>query len=112
MRVAGAAGRAFAVVARRLARPTPAGHEVVVRVVGAGASHADVHIQDEPLDVALPVVLGHEIAWVAGRYGPRHSADQRRLGGPALAEERTTDTHLRGAGAGPPGSGIEPVPVM
>jgi len=83
VRVAGAAGRAFAVVARRLARPTPAGHEVVVRVVGAGASHADVHIQDEPLDVALPVVLGHEIAWVAGRYGPRHSADQRRLGGPA-----------------------------
>ena len=74
--------------------PTPAGHEVVVRVAGAGASHTDVHIQDELLDVPLPLVLRHQITWVAERHGPRHSADQRRLGGPALAEERTTDSHL------------------
>lgn len=39
-------------------------------MAGAAASHTHVHIQDELLDVPLPLVLEHEIAWVAGRTGP------------------------------------------
>ena len=42
----------------------------MVSAAGAGASHADVHIQDEPLDVALPVVLDTRSPGLPGGTGP------------------------------------------
>jgi alcohol dehydrogenase, propanol-preferring len=63
--------------------PEPTGTEVLVRVRRCGVCHSDVHLQDgyfvlggeKKLDVTagrtLPFTLGHEIAGVIERAGPR-----------------------------------------
>jgi len=51
-------------------KPRPLGEEVLVRVLGAGLCHSDLHIADgEFSDFSLPRVLGHEIAGEADGLG-------------------------------------------
>lgn len=50
--------------------PKPQGDEILVRVLGAGVCHSDVHIADgEVANVPLPLILGHEIAGHADGVG-------------------------------------------
>src|SRR5947208_9305603 len=63
--------------------PRPKGSEVLVRIERCGVCHSDLHMQDgyfvlggdKKLDVrsgrTLPFTLGHEIAGVVERAGPR-----------------------------------------
>lgn len=47
----------------RRPKPRPRGEEVLVRVLGAGLCHSDLHIADGEVSAfSLPRVLGHEIA--------------------------------------------------
>lgn len=52
--------------------PRPAGDQVLVRVVGAGVCHSDLHVLDGMFDdfVRLPVTMGHEIAGRVEAVGP------------------------------------------
>jgi propanol-preferring alcohol dehydrogenase len=63
--------------------PEPRGGEVLVRILGAGVCHSDIHIWDGEYDlgggkklvlkdrgVALPLVMGHEIAGEVAALGP------------------------------------------
>ena len=63
--------------------PTPAGHEVVVRVRACGVCHSDLHIWDGYFDLGngrrlalgdigatLPFTMGHEIVGVVAAAGP------------------------------------------
>jgi|SRR5919204_1012624 propanol-preferring alcohol dehydrogenase len=51
--------------------PEPRGEEVVVRVLGAGVCHTDLHIVDDAEErYELPLVLGHEIAGGDEELGP------------------------------------------
>ena len=51
-------------------RPEPRGEEVLVRVKGAGVCHSDLHIMDGMYpNLALPLVLGHEISGEAEGIG-------------------------------------------
>lgn len=51
--------------------PERSGDEVLVRVLGAGVCHTDVHLLDrEDPELAKPLVLGHEIAGEADDLGP------------------------------------------
>lgn len=63
--------------------PEPQGSEVLVRITRCGVCHSDIHMQDgyfklsedKKLDVtagrSLPFTLGHEIAGVVERAGPK-----------------------------------------
>ncbi|MFZ5826312.1 MAG: zinc-binding dehydrogenase [Bacillota bacterium] len=44
--------------------------EVMVRVVGAGVCHSDLHVASGALPKPMPIVLGHEGAGVVERVGP------------------------------------------
>jgi aryl-alcohol dehydrogenase len=48
----------------------PRGDEVLVRVVGAGLCHTDLHFRDHA-PFPLPAVLGHEAAGIVERVGER-----------------------------------------
>jgi propanol-preferring alcohol dehydrogenase len=50
----------------------PRGDQVLVRVVGAGVCHSDLHVLDGLFDdfVRLPVTMGHEIAGRVEAIGP------------------------------------------
>ena len=63
--------------------PEPKGGEVLVRMLAAGVCHSDIHIWDGEYDlgsgrklvlrdrgVALPLVMGHEIAGEVAALGP------------------------------------------
>jgi len=52
--------------------PEPAGDQVLVRVVGAGVCHSDLHVLDGMFDdfMRLPVTMGHEIAGRVEGMGP------------------------------------------
>jgi len=63
--------------------PEPKGGDVLVRILGAGVCHSDIHIWDGEYDlgsgrklilrdrgVALPLVMGHEIAGEVAALGP------------------------------------------
>jgi propanol-preferring alcohol dehydrogenase len=51
--------------------PEPSGEEMLVRVLGAGVCHTDVHLVDrEDAGLRKPLVLGHEISGEAGDLGP------------------------------------------
>jgi S-(hydroxymethyl)glutathione dehydrogenase/alcohol dehydrogenase len=47
----------------------PAAHEVLVRVVGAGLCHSDLHFMEGTFRAKLPVVMGHESAGVVEAVG-------------------------------------------
>ena len=50
--------------------PEVQGEEVLVRVLGAGVCHTDVHMAEGALpDLPLPLILGHEIAGYADGVG-------------------------------------------
>lgn len=48
----------------------PRGNEVLVEVKAAGLCHSDLHLAQRDYGVALPAVLGHELAGVVRRVGP------------------------------------------
>jgi propanol-preferring alcohol dehydrogenase len=52
-------------------KPTPAEGEVVLRVLGAGFCHSDLHVIDGELQILphFPVTLGHENAGVVAELG-------------------------------------------
>ncbi len=63
--------------------PEPKGGEVLVKILGAGVCHSDIHIWDGEYDlgggkklvlkdrgVSLPLVMGHEIAGEVAALGP------------------------------------------
>ena len=75
--------------------PQPAGREVLVRITAAGVCHSDVHLWDGYYDlgggnklrlqdrgIALPLVMGHEIAGEIVAVGPE--GDASRIGEPVL----------------------------
>jgi propanol-preferring alcohol dehydrogenase len=65
--------------------PEPGPGEVLVRVVGAGLCHSDLHLMHWPagaLPYELPFTLGHEIAGVVAGLGP--GADGPEIGEPVL----------------------------
>lgn len=63
-----------------VAKPEPAGSEVLIRVGGAGVCHTDLHIVDgTQTRVALPVTLGHEVAGWIESAGPAAEVALRRL---------------------------------
>lgn len=53
--------------------PEPEGDEVLVRVVGAGVCHSDLHVLEGMFDDQMrsPVTMGHEIAGSVAAMGPR-----------------------------------------
>ena len=70
-------------VQREQEAPQPAGDQVLVRTLGAGVCHSDIHIWEGEYDlgggkkmvlkdrgVSLPVVMGHEIAGEVAAIGP------------------------------------------
>jgi alcohol dehydrogenase, propanol-preferring len=62
-------GKPLAIEDRPLPRAAPG--EVLVRVIGAGVCHTDLHIVAGAYpDLPLPIVLGHEIAGEADGLGP------------------------------------------
>lgn len=75
--------------------PDPRGDEVLVRITGAGVCHSDVHIWEGHYDlgggnklrlqdrgIALPVVMGHEIAGEVAAVGP--GGDASLIGRPVV----------------------------
>src|SRR5438477_3130738 len=51
--------------------PQPGPKEVLVRVIGAGICHTDLHIIDGAFpELPLPRILGHEISGEAENLGP------------------------------------------
>jgi propanol-preferring alcohol dehydrogenase len=63
--------------------PQPRGAEILVRILGAGVCHSDIHIWDGEYDlgggkklvlrdrgVSLPLVMGHEVAGEVAALGP------------------------------------------
>ena len=48
---------------------SPAANEVLVRTVGAGLCHSDLHFMEGTFRAALPVLLGHESAGVVEAVG-------------------------------------------
>lgn len=54
---------------QRLADPSPAAGEVLIRVEASGICHSDAHYRSGRSSVALPLTLGHEIAGVIERIG-------------------------------------------
>lgn len=52
--------------------PEPSGDQVLVRVVGAGVCHSDLHVLDGMFDdfLRFPVTMGHEIAGRVEALGP------------------------------------------
>ena len=59
-------------------QPQPVDDQVLVRVVGAGVCHSDLHVLDGDFEhlVRRPVTPGHEIAGVVHALGPRaHGID-------------------------------------
>ncbi|MER6081012.1 NAD(P)-dependent alcohol dehydrogenase [Streptomyces sp. NPDC001833] len=61
-------------VLTELARPTPAGEEVLVRVEAAGLCRSDLHVVDAApggLPYRIPFTLGHEVAGRVLERGPR-----------------------------------------
>ena len=77
--------------------PSPRGREVLLKVLGAGICHSDIHIWEGGYDIGhgkkyslegkggvpLPLTLGHETAGIAIQAGP--DADDIALGQPYLA---------------------------
>ena len=73
-------GQPLALVLRQT--PQPVGNEVVMRVGSCGVCHSDLHLHDGHFDlgngnkldlsrgIALPCVLGHEIAGTVAAVGP------------------------------------------
>ena len=60
-----------ALVARDLPLPTPAAHQVQLRVLACAVCRTDLHIVDGELtEPALPLVPGHEIVGVVTALGP------------------------------------------
>jgi propanol-preferring alcohol dehydrogenase len=88
--MAGAEQRCFCVTAHnkpleKVYRPvpTPKGREVLIKTTGAGVCHSDIHIWEGHYDlghgnklelkdrgIALPLVMGHEIAGEVVKVGP------------------------------------------
>jgi alcohol dehydrogenase, propanol-preferring len=65
----------------QVARPTPSGTEVLVRVAGCGVCHTDLHIVDgTQTRVELPLTLGHEVAGYVEAAGPAAGAELGRAG--------------------------------
>ena len=52
-----------------LAIDKPAANEVLVRVVGAGLCHSDLHFMEGTFRTALPAVMGHESAGIVEQVG-------------------------------------------
>jgi propanol-preferring alcohol dehydrogenase len=53
------------------ARPVPTGEQVLVRVLGAGVCHSDLHISEGAYpELPLPLIIGHEIAGEVEGIGP------------------------------------------
>jgi len=54
-------------------KPSPRGNEVLVRVVGSGVCHSDIHIIDgdfrDELPISFPFILGHEVSGVVEEVG-------------------------------------------
>jgi S-(hydroxymethyl)glutathione dehydrogenase / alcohol dehydrogenase len=50
---------------------TPIDREVLVRVVGSGVCHSDLHFVDGFYDFPAPAVLGHEAAGIVEAVGPQ-----------------------------------------
>lgn len=48
----------------------PRDHEVLVKVVGSGLCHSDLHAMRGQIEVALPTVLGHEASGIVAEVGP------------------------------------------
>src|SRR5215207_8882629 len=48
----------------------PIEHEVVVRVVGSGVCHSDLHFIDGYYEFPVPAILGHEAAGIVEEVGP------------------------------------------
>jgi S-(hydroxymethyl)glutathione dehydrogenase/alcohol dehydrogenase len=48
----------------------PRGNEVLVEVKAAGLCHSDLHLAESNYGIALPAVLGHELAGVVRSVGP------------------------------------------
>jgi S-(hydroxymethyl)glutathione dehydrogenase/alcohol dehydrogenase len=61
-------GQKFDVVEVTIAEPT--GQEVLVEVRASGLCHSDITVAQEGMGVAMPAVLGHEIAGVVTAVGP------------------------------------------
>ena len=61
-----------------VARPEPAGTEVLVRVAGCGVCRTDLHVVDgtQPR-VELPRTLGHEVAGTIEAAGPDADHDHQ-----------------------------------
>ncbi len=55
---------------RTLFLDEPGPGEVLVRTEAAGLCHSDLHYLNGSLDIATPVVLGHEVAGTVVRTGP------------------------------------------
>ncbi len=49
----------------------PIDHEVLVRVVGSGVCHSDLHFIDGYYDIPAPAILGHEAAGIVEAVGPQ-----------------------------------------
>ena len=47
----------------------PAANEVLVRVVGAGLCHSDLHFMEGTFRTTLPAVMGHESAGIVEQVG-------------------------------------------
>ena len=49
-----------------VAKPSPGGGQILIKVGGAGVCHSDLHVMEEDLGFTPPFTLGHENAgWVA-----------------------------------------------
>src|SRR5438093_2540300 len=48
----------------------PMAHEVLVRVVGSGVCHSDLHFVDGYYPFPAPAILGHEAAGIVEAVGP------------------------------------------
>src|SRR5213076_942203 len=49
----------------------PNDHEVLVKVVGSGVCHSDLHYVDGYYEFPAPAILGHEAAGIVEAVGPR-----------------------------------------
>jgi propanol-preferring alcohol dehydrogenase len=83
---------------RELARPVPAGDEVLLRVHACAVCRTDLHILDGELDrPKLPLVLGHQAVGVVEALGPeaRELRVGDRVGVPWLASACGTCARCR-----------------